>query len=61
MIASSYQAVSGAGAGAPGLMEQVEAISRGEKPELRYSNTKSPITLFPRSADLAKTAIAAKR
>lgn len=34
MIASSYQAVSGAGAGGPlELMEQVEAISRGEKPE----------------------------
>ncbi len=48
MTASTYQAVSGAGAGGPvELMAQVEALSKGEKPEAKVFSHQIAYNLIP--------------
>ena len=48
MTASTYQAVSGAGAGGPvELMAQVEALSKGEKPEVKVFSHQIAYNLIP--------------
>ena len=50
MVASSYQATSGAGAAGPvELMDQVDALRRGEKPEVKVFQHQIAFNVIPQS------------